>query len=104
MAADVEDEGERILVRLEAPGMEKSDFAVTVEGRHLIVRGEKSVRSEGRSGRFYRVERAYGRFERVIPLPVDVDRDRARASYRRGVLAIELPKTGKGRTVDVSVD
>lgn len=104
MAADIENRGDSLLVRLEAPGMDRSDFEVTVEGRQLRIRGEKSAGREERSGRFYRVERAYGRFERLIPLPVQVDGAKARARYRRGVLEVEIPKTGRDRSVDVPVD
>jgi HSP20 family protein len=93
MAAEVYDDDDRILVRLEAPGMEKDDFDLQVTDDYLLVRGEKRVEHEKNEGHYHITERAYGRFERAIPLADNVDADKASASYNRGVLTVELPKT-----------
>jgi HSP20 family protein len=50
------------------------------------------------------MERAYGAFQRAIPLPRNVDTNDAQASYKNGVLTVRLPKLGgeKGRTIPIS--
>ena len=92
LAAEVIDEDDRVLVRLEAPGMDKDDFALEVRDGYLVVRGEKQVKQEHKAGRYQVTECAYGHFERAIPLPDAVRSDQSSARYRHGVLRVELPK------------
>jgi len=103
LAADVSEGDKEVNVRLEAPGLEADNFDIHVVGNVLVVRGEKQVRHANTEGRFHVMECAYGSFERAVPLPVDVDENAAKASYRRGVLHIKLPKkaAAAGRRIEV---
>jgi HSP20 family protein len=92
LAAEVREDDSEVCVRLEAPGLEPDQFDIQVLERILVVSGEKAIAREERRGRYHITERAYGRFERAIPLPTDVDESRASADYRRGVLTVRLPK------------
>lgn len=92
LAGEVFDGEDKIIVRLETPGMSKDDFDLEVIGDYLIVRGEKRVAREQTQGRWQITECAYGRFERSIPLPAQVNSELAGASYENGVLRVELPK------------
>lgn len=92
IAGEVFEDDDRVVVRLEAPGMEVEDFDLHVYGRVLTVRGEKRSMRESKDGRYSMLECAYGSFERAVELPADVDVDTAKARYRRGVLRVELPK------------
>jgi HSP20 family protein len=103
LGGDVFEDDRRIVVRLEAPGLAKDDFDVQVLGDALVVRGEKRFERESSEGRWRVLQCAYGSFHRSIPLPVAVQADRARASYRNGVLRVELPKAEPGRPRVVSV-
>ncbi len=105
LAAEVFDSDDKIVVRLEAPGMDNEDFDIQVHDDYLVVQGEKQVEQEHKRGRYRITECAYGRFERAIPLPENVDADRATAKYRHGVLRVELPKTDAGaRSIKVNVN
>jgi HSP20 family protein len=104
LAAEVLDEADAVVVRLEAPGMDKDDFNIRVFDGRLVVRGEKKAGREHTRGRYYVTECAYGFFERSLPLPEVVETDRARAIYRNGVLVIELPKAASRRRRTVRVD
>lgn len=103
MAAEVFDDGEKLVVRLEAPGMERDDFDLQVTENYLVVRGEKHFERENKEGRYHITERAYGSFERAIPLPEAVNADQAKAKYKHGVLHIELPKaeSHRRRTIEI---
>ncbi len=93
LAGEVAETDTHLIVRLEAPGMEKDDFEIRVEHGMLIITGEKRFERERREASYHLFEAAYGSFERVLPLPREVDAERAEALYRRGVLTVRLPKT-----------
>lgn len=82
----------KIVVRLEAPGLEADEIDLQIINNMLVVRGEKSMQQEHNDGRYHIIECAYGSFERAIPLPADVDPEQTKASYKRGILRVELPK------------
>ncbi|PPE66704.1 Hsp20/alpha crystallin family protein [Caldimonas caldifontis] len=96
IGGDVYEDENRLVVRLEVPGMDKKDFDVQVRDDLLIVRGEKRFEQESSDGRWRVLQCAYGSFERSVPLPVAVKAEQAQARYRDGVLRIELPKARPG--------
>jgi HSP20 family protein len=90
-AVDVVEEKGRILVKVEAPGVEEKDLRVTFEDGTLTVTGERQFeRREDRN--YHRIERAYGSFTRTFTLPRSVDGARIAATYQNGILEIEIPK------------
>jgi HSP20 family protein len=105
MAADVFDDDDKVVVRLEAPGMRREDFNIELDGDLLSVWGEKRLERESSRGRWRVMQCAYGSFRRDVPLPVPVNGEKTRAIYRDGVLRIELPKAEGARTrrIDVRV-
>jgi HSP20 family protein len=93
IGGDVFEDERRVVVRLEAPGLEKHDFDIqVVDGQTLSVRGDKRFERETTEGRWRVVQCAYGSFQRTIALPAPVKADEARATYRNGVLRVELRK------------
>jgi HSP20 family protein len=104
LAGEVEEIGNEIIVRVEVPGMEKEDFSITIEGNQLYLSGEKRYEREARDSTYHVMERAYGSFQRSIPLPRNVDADHAQASYKNGVLSIRLPKveSDSSKTIHLS--
>jgi len=104
MAADVVDSGEKLSVRLEAPGMTRDDFVVELRGKVLSISGEKRVDKETQHGRYRVTQCAYGRFRREVVLPSDVKRDDCSATYRDGVLRIELAKSQATRHQSIAVN
>jgi HSP20 family protein len=104
MAAEVFDDEDRVIVRLEAPGMDKDEFDLQVIDDVLIVRGEKRIQRERTEGHYHVKECAYGRFERAIGLPDEVDSDKAQAGYKNGILRIELPKSANKRSKRIKVE
>lgn len=89
---DVFEDANRIVVRLEIPGVSKEDLEVEVQERALIVSGEKRFEREDTQGQYRVLQCAYGQFRRVVPLPTDVLSDQAKAVCKNGVLRVELPK------------
>jgi HSP20 family protein len=88
---DVLEENNRILVKVEVPGLEEKNLHVTFEDGLLTVTGERQFeRKEDRN--YHRIERAYGTFTRSFSLPRSVDGSKIAASYVHGILEIEIPK------------
>ncbi len=104
LASEVFDDDDKIVVRIEAPGMEKDDFDLHVLEGHLVIRGEKHFERERTEGQYRVTECAYGNFERAIPLPEEVEIDSADASYSKGVLRVDLPKSTRNRRKKVTVE
>lgn len=103
MAADVFDDADNVVVRIEAPGMRREDFNVELNGDVLTVWGEKRIDRAATEGRWRVVQCAYGSFRRDVALPVSVKADKTKASYRDGVLRIELPKSDEARARRIAV-
>jgi len=104
MAADVFDDDDKVIVRIEAPGMRREDFNVELNGDVLTVWGEKQFDREASRGRYSVVQCAYGSFRRDVALPVSVKPDKTKASYRDGVLRIELPKADAARARRIAIN
>jgi HSP20 family protein len=92
LAGEVEETEQEIIVRLEIPGMEREDCHVKIDGNRLLLSGEKHLERNSDKSNYHIMERAYGSFQRVIPLPKSVVEEEAKATYRNGVLTVCLPK------------
>ena len=91
-AVDVFYEGDppRAVVHAELAGIDPQEIGLEIEGRQLVLAGHRRpADSEGRV--YQQLEIDFGPFRRVIPLGADVVADEARATYRDGILRIELP-------------
>jgi HSP20 family protein len=97
LGGDVFEDEQRLVVRLEVPGMEKDEFDIEVLDDALVVSGEKRFERERTEGRYRMLQCAYGGFRRVVPLPLPVLADHSKASYEKGVLKIELTKAKQGK-------
>jgi len=83
-------EPQRAIVKVDLAGVELSQVGIEVSGRHLAISGERHVQeAEGRV--YQQIEIPSGQFRRVVELQVEVDPDRASATYEEGILRIELP-------------
>jgi HSP20 family protein len=87
--AETDDE---VIVTAKLPGLDKKDFAVDISGNRLVIRGEKQAVMERQGREYYYAEQSFGVFARTVPLPCEVDVDKASAKYKNGVLRLTLPK------------
>ncbi|WP_028317975.1 Hsp20/alpha crystallin family protein [Desulfobulbus elongatus] len=97
-------EGEYLLT-VEIPGVSEKDVSVDISGGTLTVKGEKRQEKEEKEKDYYRVERSYGSFQRVLSLPDDVDREGIKAGFKDGVLSITMPRkaTSKGEVKQIEI-
>ncbi len=104
MSAEVFDDDDKVVVRLEVPGMSADDFDVTVVDNVLMINGEKRFEREQSEGSYRVLERAYGHFSRSIPLGYEVEADSADATYKHGVLRLELKKKPEQQRRQITVN
>ncbi len=100
---DVYEKDDKIIVEAEIPGAKKEDIEVKIKDNNVIIRGEVKKDEEKKEDNFYRRERFYGKFERVIPLPVEVKAEEAKAKIEDGILKLEIPKVQAEKEVKVEL-
>jgi HSP20 family protein len=88
---DVRERDKNLIISADLPGLNKDDIKVEVTDRGLCLRGERKREHEEQGEGYYRTERSYGAFCRVIPLPEGADIDQAKAAFNNGVLEITVP-------------
>ena len=95
---DVKEGDKDVVVKAELPGLEEKDIEVLLADDALTIKGEKKEEKEDKGKNYYHMERTYGSFHRVIPLPVEVDTRKVEATFKNGVLSVVLPKTEKAKS------
>lgn len=95
---DISEEDKTYRIRADLPGMKKEDIDVSIEGDTLTISGTKVDESREEEGKYSHYERSYGNFERSFTIPDNVDSENVSASYKNGVLELELTKTAESKT------
>jgi HSP20 family protein len=94
-----------LIVRADLPGINPKEVELAVEGRRLVLRGERKAKEERKEKDYFSREVAYGRFERAVELPEGVDTDSIKATYHDGVLEVSMkaPKEMAAKKVPITV-
>jgi HSP20 family protein len=79
-------------IAVEVPGVDENDVQVEIANDTLIIRGEKKQEKEEKDKNYYRMERSYGSFQRVLSLPEDADQEGVSANFKNGVLKVSMPR------------
>jgi HSP20 family protein len=103
---DIAETDEAFVIKAEIPEVNKEDVKVTVDNGVLTIRGERKQEKEEKGKKFHRVERYYGSFTRSFTLPDNVDETKIKASFKDGMLNVQIQKTEetKPKVIDVKVD
>lgn len=91
-AMDVTENSKEFRVSAELPGMDAKDVEVTLADGYVTIKGEKKHEEKEEREGYFRHERSFGSFHRVITLPKNANFDKAEATFNKGVLSISLPK------------
>ena len=100
---DVYEDANRLVLKLEVPGISQEDLQIDLENQTLTVKGERKFVNDEKEENFHRIERRYGSFVRSFTLPSTVETESAQASYENGVLAITLPKKEAAKPKQVKI-
>jgi HSP20 family protein len=101
---DIHESKDGIRLTAELPGVNQEDIHVSIEGDSLTLHGERKNQTEVKEDQYYRIERSYGKFLRTILLPSVVDASQVKATYRDGVLEIQLPKKAEAQPKEIKVE
>lgn len=104
-SVDIVDNKNQFKVEVEMPGMGEEDISVSVDNGMLFIKGEKTTSKQDKDKNYRMREISYGKYERYITLPEYVDVDKAKASFKKGMLWVDFPKktecVSKSRTITV---
>lgn len=103
-AAEIQETDDAVQLKLEVPGMEAKDLNVEVTPEAVTINGERKSETKTEEKGMTRTEFRYGKFHRVIPLPVEVDNQKVQAEYKDGILMLNLPKMENDRRKAVKVN
>jgi HSP20 family protein len=102
-SVDIYEDKDKYVVKAELPGMRRDDIEVSMNGDTLTISGERKQEEEKKEGQNYRSERFFGRFQRSITLPAEVQANKIDASYKDGILTITLPKSEAAKPKQIPV-
>jgi HSP20 family protein len=104
-AIELQDTDENVILRAEIPGIEGKDLDVRVTREAVAITGEHRYEKKTEEKAFFRSEFRYGKFQRVIPLPVPVQNEQVKADFTNGILTLTLPKvqSAKNRVVKLNL-
>lgn len=103
-AVEIKDENNTIVVRAQLPGMDAKDLNVEVTREAVLIAGEHRHEQNSQDAGFFKSEFRYGKFRRVVSLPVAVQNDKVQADYKDGILTLTLPKVEEVRNQVVKVN
>ena len=100
---DVIERDDEVVVKAELPGVDKKDLDVSVTENSVTIKGSTSHEEKEEKGDFYRCEISRGAYARTVGLPAYVDADKAKASFKDGVLELKLPKVEKSKRRSIEI-
>lgn len=100
---DIRETEDALLLTAELPGLSKDDVEITIEDHVLSLRGERKLEKDLHKESYHRIERAYGSFSRTFSLPTNVRTDEVNASFRDGVLHVEIPKAEEAKPRKITI-
>ncbi len=103
-AVDIYEDAQRLVLKLEIPGIPQEDLDIRVENQTLTVKGERKFEAEEKEENFHRIERRFGSFVRSFTLPQTVDVDSIQANYENGVLKLSISKKAEAKPKQIKVE
>jgi HSP20 family protein len=103
-AIDMHETKDNLVLNVELPGVREKDVTVSITGDLLSIKGERRWDDQAKDQKVLHVERVYGQFERLVQLPMAVQTDKVKASYRDGVLEVTLPKAENLKPREIKID
>ncbi|BBI47793.1 heat-shock protein Hsp20 [Vreelandella olivaria] len=94
---DIAEHDSEYVISVEVPGVEEKDLAISLDDHRLVIEGEKRQESHSEDNKLHRIERSYGRFQRVLDLPGDAKDEDIKASFKNGILTVRVPRSEQAK-------
>ena len=101
---DIYETGEGIVLKIELPGVKKDDVSVEIKDNVLTIKGERLLDPAIEDENYYRKERSFGKFNRSFSLQQLIKPDLIKASFKDGVLTVEVPRPEEEKPKHVTVN
>src|SRR5262244_3063225 len=101
---DMHETKDDLVLNFELPGVTDKDVSLSITGDLLTLKGERATNRDLKNESVSHVERVYGKFERSVQLPMPVQADKVKATYRDGVLEVKLPKAEEVKPKEIKID
>jgi HSP20 family protein len=101
---DIYETPEKLVIKVELPGLSSEDVNVRVENNVLTLRGERKRDAAVNQEAYHLIERSYGHFKRSFVLPDNVDREQVQGKFKDGVLFIAIPKVETKRPKKIAIE
>ncbi|MHB0858555.1 MAG: Hsp20/alpha crystallin family protein [Anaerolineae bacterium] len=103
MAMDVYETNDDVVIKATLPGVKPEDVDISVVGDVLTIKAEMKAEEDVEEGNYIRHERRFGRLQRAVRLPSQVQADKAEAEFENGVLKLKVPKAEevKPKTIQI---
>jgi HSP20 family protein len=101
---EIHEEADHYALSADLPGFKKEDFDISVQGNTLTLKGERKQEKERKEKGAYFSEKYYGAFSRTLEFPTEIQTDKVKASYKDGVLEVNLPKSESSKPKQISVE
>ena len=102
-AVDIEENENEYLLRAELPGMEVDDVDISLTDNVLTIKGEKKLEKEEKEKNYHHVECRYGTFQRTFQLPPNVDANKVKAEFSKGVMTVHIPKSPETKPKKIEI-
>ena len=103
-ALDMYETKDEIVLNFELPGVREKDVTLSITGDVLTLEGERGFDSDVKGENYHHVERVFGKFERSVQLPMEVQADKVQATYRDGMLEVKLPKAEEVKPREIKIN
>lgn len=100
---DVCETADHFAIHADIPGLDKKDIKITLQDNVLTLSGEKKLEREEKERNYHLIERSQGQFSRSFTLPSKVEEGKIKASFKNGVLEIELPKAPEAKAREIEI-
>ncbi|MGA2106672.1 MAG: Hsp20/alpha crystallin family protein [Syntrophorhabdales bacterium] len=101
---DIFELGEKFVLKLEIPEVDKESIDIKINDNELTIRGERKLEPGIEPDSYHRMERGYGTFTRSFSLTKTIDSTKIKAAIKDGILRIELPKKEEVKPKQIKID
>ena len=103
-ALDMYETKDEIVLNFELPGVREKDVTLSITGDVLTLKGERAFDRDVKDESYHHVERVFGKFERSVQLPMEVQAEKVQATYRDGMLEVKLPKAEEVKPREIKIN